>query len=155
MEQQPGLVLAQSAAHAATPARENDRVRRRGIVWIAPADLVPTGCMADPVTCTFLVSWQHSSDGLLDDAEVVGAERAIVWGRDRAQVVRIRLGDIDDTYFSAGVRRVPSLPPWPPQPPAGGWWSPGDPRADPPIPVAPARIVVGRPNIVAGSSDES
>ena len=75
-------------------------MRRRGIVWIAPTDSVPIGCMADPATSTFWASWQHHDDGLIDDADVVGAEAAITWGRERAQVIRIRLGNTDETYFS-------------------------------------------------------
>jgi hypothetical protein len=51
-------------------------MRRRGIVWIAPTDSVPIGCMADPATSTFWVSWQDQDDGLLGDADVVGAEAA-------------------------------------------------------------------------------
>ena len=47
--------------------------------------------MADPATSTFWASWQHHDDGLLGDADVVGAEAAITWGRERAQVIRIRL----------------------------------------------------------------
>ena len=126
---------------------------RRGIVWIAPTDSVPRGCMADPATSTFWVSWQHREDGLLGDEDVVGADAAIAWGRERAQVVRIRLGHTRDTYFSAGVRRVRSLPQWPPQQaPPDGWWSPGDPRDDPPW---PGPLGGSYPQINEASSDES
>jgi hypothetical protein len=58
-------------------------MRRRGIVWIAPTDPVPTGCMADPATSTLWVSWQHDEEGLLDDADVIGAEAAIAGGNAR------------------------------------------------------------------------
>jgi hypothetical protein len=52
-------------------------MRRRGIVWIAPTDPVPDGCMVDPATSTFWVSSQHDKDGLLAYEDVQGAEAAV------------------------------------------------------------------------------
>jgi hypothetical protein len=107
---------------------------RRGTVWIAPAtnhDL-PPGRMVDPQTAAFWVSWQFWDDDAQDgeaieDADVVGADAAIAWGRLRAEQVLIRLGHTHESYFTAGD--VPAgldtrpLPPWPPAgPPTEGWW---------------------------------
>ena len=54
--------------------------------------------MVDPETSRFWVSWQiHDAEkgegGVLEDAEIVGADAAIAWGRERADEVFIRLGD--------------------------------------------------------------
>jgi hypothetical protein len=79
--------------------------------------------MVNPVTSSFWVSWQD--DDLLADDDVIGAEAAISWGRERADRVLIRLGHSEGTYFSAGRERVEDLPEWPPSgPPAGGWFTP-------------------------------
>jgi hypothetical protein len=106
---------------------------RRGTVYIAPsAGFAGDGRMVDPATASFWVSWQDEDarEGLEDD-EIVGAEAAIVWGRERADVVVIRLGHRGDTYFSAGaVHPRPegnetALPIWPPDgPPPEGWYTP-------------------------------
>lgn len=100
---------------------------RRGIVWIAPRDpRVPAGRMVDPVRTVFWASWQDG--GPLENVHVIGAEQAIAWGRDRAQHVLIRLGQTDETYFSAGDAPEVDLPRWPPsQPPAAGWWLTAEP----------------------------
>ena len=99
-------------------------VRRRGVIWIAPEGPVPAGSLVDPVDAPFWVSWQHETEGLLGDVTIAGADAAIKWGRARSDVVRIRLGSTEDTYFSAGEEHVDDLPLWPPTaPPADGWWS--------------------------------
>jgi hypothetical protein len=85
--------------------------------------------MIDPVTGMFWASWQDES-AALEDIELVGAEAAIAWGRERSQIVYIRLGHRGDTYFFAGSGVQPKsddepLPVWPPaEPPPGGWWEP-------------------------------
>ena len=124
-------------------------MNKRGVVWIAPLDPVPSGLMADPVKSVFWVSWQHDEEGLLGDAEILGAEEAIAWGRQRAERIRIRLGHTDDTYFSAGEKSAAGLPRWPPnQRPPGGWWLPGDPRTPPPPEAEPGQIGVLHPTVV-------
>ena len=107
-------------------------VQRRGTVYIAPVEPVPAdGSMIDPETARFWASWQdEDADGPLDDADLVGAEAAITWGRERSPVVLIRLGNRGDTYLSAGEEHViddedDPIPLWPPKrPPHGGWWDP-------------------------------
>jgi len=86
--------------------------------------------MVDPATATFWASWQTDEEAI-EDVDIVGAENAIAWGRDRADVVVIRLGHRGDTYFQAGAVHEqddsddPPPPPWPPAaPPPGGWWTP-------------------------------
>ena len=110
-------------------------VERRGEIWIAPEGPVPLGSLVDPDRTRFWVSWQHETEGLLGDVDIVGAEAAIEWGRERSEVIRIRLGSYANTYFSAGDERVDDLPLWPPEepspgewwsPPPGGWWPPQD-----------------------------
>ena len=79
--------------------------------------------MVDPATAVFWVSWQD--DAPLADDNVVGAEAAISWGRERADRVLIRLGHSEDTYFSAGLDTANDLPRWPhSDPPAEGWFTP-------------------------------
>jgi hypothetical protein len=101
---------------------------KRGTVYIAPSGSdVPSGRMVDPDTSSFWVSWQE--EGLADVIEwrddIVGAEAAIAWGRERAAVVVIRLGHTGDTYFSAGDIADPSVPSWPPRtPPPEGSFTP-------------------------------
>jgi hypothetical protein len=111
---------------------------RRGEVFIAPVDSVPAdGSMVDPANSKFWVSWQDEGEaGPLEDAEVVGAEAAISWGRKRSPIVWIRLGNRGDTYFSAGDEHPADddpeefVPHWPPDgSPSGGWWN------VPPIPT--------------------
>lgn len=101
---------------------------KRGTVYIAPSAFdVPTGRMVDPETSLFWVSWQdETADDVVESRDdIVGAEAAIAWGRERADVVVIRLGHRGDTYFSAGDIPDPSMPPWPPRtPPAEGWFTP-------------------------------
>lgn len=103
----------------------------RGVVFIAPTDPVPAdGSMIDPSTGRFGASWQDQDEPAeLEGVEVVGAEAAIRWGRERANKVLIRLGNGGDTYFSAGSVHAEDeggpLPLWPPRgAPASGWWEP-------------------------------
>jgi len=86
--------------------------------------------MVDPATALFWASWQDENESAtLEDVELVGAEAAVAWGRERSEIVSIRLGNRGDTYFSAGVRQPEGDdepdPVWPPAgPPADGWWEP-------------------------------
>ena len=69
------------------------RLTRQGTVSIAPSAWdVPDGRMVDPEASRFWVSWQihdpmNEEGGVLEDAEIVGADAAIAWGRERADVV--------------------------------------------------------------------
>jgi hypothetical protein len=102
-----------------------------GVVYIAPVSMLPDGRMVDPARATFWASWQ-TGDRALEDVEIVGAEEAIAWGNERADVVYIRLGHTDGTYFSAGAAEEndldePPPPRWPPAgPPPEGWWDAKD-----------------------------
>ncbi|MFL5964502.1 MAG: hypothetical protein ACJ757_16605 [Gaiellaceae bacterium] len=114
----------------------------RGEVYIAPVAFVPAdGSMVDPATGLFRASWQDESESAaLEDVEIVGADAAIAWGRERSEVVMIRLGSRGDTYFSAGVAQPEGddepESDWPPSgPPPGGWWEP---------PSSPTLAEVGR-----------
>jgi hypothetical protein len=79
--------------------------------------------MVDPATAVFWVSWQD--DALLENADVVGADAAIAWGRERADRILIRLGHSDGTCFSAGSDETQDLPKWPPSStPPEGWFTP-------------------------------
>jgi hypothetical protein len=117
------------------------RHEKRGRVWIAPAtfDPIPKGMWVDPVTTTFAASWQYVRDEAPEDAgvellgqeEIVGADAAIAWGRERAQIVLIRLSHSAGSYFSAGEVThsgsldAGSIPAWPPTgPPPQGWFTP-------------------------------
>src|SRR5581483_12010400 len=105
---------------------------KRGTVWIAPDGWVPPGRMLDPRATEFWVSWQDGQ--LLEDDIIFGAEAAIRWGRDRSDMVLIRLGHSHGSYFSAGTKHPEAQPeeaqpwpppPWPPDaPPPEGWWYP-------------------------------
>jgi hypothetical protein len=115
---------------------------RKGIVWIAPepgdepGDECPPDRMVDPDSSLFWVSWQvwNEEEDRQDHYEndgVVGADDAIRWGRDRADVVLIRLDG--NTYFSAGDDVLTEdpweghpLPSWPPPEPPEGWWKMSD-----------------------------
>lgn len=105
--------------------------RKRGVVYVCPSASFPAdGRMVDPETATFWASWQTGEEAL-EDVDIVGAENAIGWGRERADVVYIRLGHRGDTYFSAGDSEEegdfddPPPPRWPPAgPPSGGWFEP-------------------------------
>jgi hypothetical protein len=91
----------------------------------------------DPVTTVFWVNWEYLADDsddrgvtLLATEEIVGAEAAIAWGRERSLVVRIRLSHGRDGCFSAGEifraygEDVPTAS-WPPSvAPPKGWWNP-------------------------------
>jgi hypothetical protein len=102
-------------------------MKRRGIVWISPAEgAVPSGRMVDPDSSLFVASWQDT--GPLEHTEITGAEAAIAWARKRSERVVIRLGhDGPDTYFSAGDREDDEFPRWPPpRRAASDWWSPSD-----------------------------
>jgi hypothetical protein len=100
------------------------------IVHIAPSAWeIPNGRMVDPESSRFWVSLQEHDDekeegGVLEDAEIVGAEAAIAWGRKRAELVFIRLGHGVGTYFSAGsIAGEDPIPRWPPSgPPPEGWF---------------------------------
>ena len=107
-----------------------------GTVWICPADAdVPHGRLADPASSVFWASWQPNDEaarraGLVENVEIVGADAAIAWGRERSDVVRIRLGHHSGTYFSAGAdqadafveggKTAPRRPPA--HEPDDGWW---------------------------------
>lgn len=109
---------------------------------IAPEALsIPPGRMIDPDTGLFGASWYIDDDGpAVEHTRLVGAEAAIAWGRERADVVLIRLGAHEPGgYLSAGA--IPGrldenedapLPDWLPAPdrPAEGWYSPPEPDAD-------------------------
>jgi hypothetical protein len=104
----------------------------RGEVFIAPVAPVPSdGSLIDPATGLFWASWQDEGESAaLEDVELVGADVAIAWGRERSESVWIRLGNRGDTYFFAGSGMQPEsddepIPDWPPAgPPPGGWWEP-------------------------------
>jgi hypothetical protein len=98
-------------------------IERRGVVWIGPAGPVPDGRLVDSSTTLFWVSWQHDDEGVLADLDVVGADAAIAWARERADSVYVRLGSSEQTYFSAGGHRSAEMLPWPPETPAQGWWT--------------------------------
>jgi hypothetical protein len=97
--------------------------KKRGVVFIAPTRVdIPAGRMVDPTTSWFWVSWQD--DEPIENEDVLGAEAAIAWGRERADRVAIRLGHTADTYFSAGIRPTGD-PQWPPlRVPPEGWFTP-------------------------------
>jgi hypothetical protein len=106
-------------------------VIKRGVVWIAPQSYVPPGRLVDPEAAELWVSWQD--DDPLQDEVVHGASAAVAWGRERSDVVMIRLGHHEGSYLSAGDRHPADeegVPHWPPvEPPPEGWWMP------PPIPT--------------------
>jgi hypothetical protein len=103
-------------------------VIRRGEVWISLEGWVPPGRMIDPDTADFGASWQD--DGSLEDEVLHGAAAAVEWGRERSDVVMIRLVHHEGSYFSAGERHLADVPHWPPPgAPPEGWWTP------PPIPT--------------------
>lgn len=66
----------------------------------------------------FSVHWeQQDGSGFVDGPEGVSLEEALAWGRQRSDVVLLRLGD-SDTYYSAGARRLGApgdedIAPWP------------------------------------------
>ena len=109
-------------------------MEKKGTVYIAPSAFeIPPGRMVDPEESRFWMSWQdwdkiREAGELIESTDVDGADAAIAWGRERADVVLIRLGHSDGTYFSAGDTPDASMPPWPPKmPPPEGWFTP---RAD-------------------------
>ena len=83
--------------------------------------------------------WQASTGGTTaidEEASFNTVEEAIAWGRDRADVVLVRLGSNVGAAYSAGVRAATwftdgsgwPFPPWPPAtwpdyqgPPEPGW----------------------------------
>lgn len=82
---------------------------KRGIVFIAEDD-DGIGLLSG----LFSAHWEPDGpDGLEDGPQAVSAEEAIAWGRTRADVVLIRVGE--EGYRSAGVRQPASgnLPEWP------------------------------------------
>jgi hypothetical protein len=110
---------------------------RSGIVWIAPEvgwgwDL-PTDRLFDPEHSLFWARWElwNEDSSRLDhdgDEIILGAEAAIQWGHERADVILIRLSG-GDSFYSAGraVRTKAfgmALQPWPPDRPAEGWFRP-------------------------------
>jgi hypothetical protein len=108
-------------------------IRKQGRVYICPSIEMPVqpadGQMVNPETALFSASWQ-TPEQVLEDVDIVGAEAAIAWGQERADVVLIRLGHRGDTYFSAGSIHKEYLadpdepmPIWPPSgPPPEGWF---------------------------------
>jgi hypothetical protein len=54
--------------------------------------------------------WQAACErGTAETFEEAGfdaAEEAIAWGRERAEIVIVRLGSTEDTFYSAGTRRA-------------------------------------------------
>jgi len=110
-------------------------VERRGTVGIAPqASFLPPGRMVDPSAFVFSVVWEDWDEStqegeLIDHGEMTGAEAAIAWGRERSDIVLIRLAHSEEYYFSAGRVQPPdrAYPPWPPsEAPPAGWWTPSD-----------------------------
>jgi hypothetical protein len=147
---------------------------RRGTVFIAPvASYLPSGRMVDPETSVFDVSWQERYETLADAGEIVGAEAAIAWGRERCDRVLIRLDHSGESQFSAGRVWLTAntdgsgepFPVWPPAaPPPEGWWTPADEaaafqeaveeaRRHPPL-VDPRRLPVSGPWTGHIDSDE-
>jgi hypothetical protein len=47
--------------------------------------------MIDPQTGTFWASWQDEGEGSIDNVNVAGADAAVDCGRERSDVVWIRL----------------------------------------------------------------
>jgi hypothetical protein len=94
--------------------------------------------MVDPETTLFNVSWENWDEireegELISAAMIRGADAAIAWGRERADVILIRLGHTRGTYYSAGsvepkpAERDATIPTWPPAgPPSVGWFRPYD-----------------------------
>jgi hypothetical protein len=85
-------------------------VERRGEVFIAPQAFLPPGVpvdarMVDPASALFWASWQNEDgdEGTIERVLILGADRAIDWGRERSDLVWIRLGHHADTLFSAGA----------------------------------------------------
>lgn len=110
---------------------------RGGLVWIAPEvgwDF-PTDRLFDPEHSLFWARWEVYEDDRMvhdEDEAIVGAEAAIQWGHERADLIYIRLSDSDHPFYSAGrvVRThdfdgVP-MQQWPPNPPPEGWWRPSE-----------------------------
>jgi len=64
----------------------------------------------------------HEHGDLHEEVEFDEIEEAIAWGRERAEIVLVRLGTTRDTCYSAGAIRAhesldgsgEALPPWPP-----------------------------------------
>jgi hypothetical protein len=114
---------------------------RRGVVYIAPtAHYLRPGRLVDPERSSFDVHWEDPDvpEMLANAGEILGAEEAIRWGRERCDRVLIRLAHTLESYYSAGD--VPltenmdgtgrGLPLWPPvHPPSEGWWTPEDENA--------------------------
>src|SRR5690242_20287006 len=113
--------------------------RKRGMVFIAPdAHYIPPGRLVDPEVTTFWVTWDDHDEphprGAIEETEIVGADAAIAWARERSDHIAIRLAHSDESYFSAGTVQVDGedldgapipYPSWPPSaPPADGWWTP-------------------------------
>ena len=113
-------------------------MERRGVVYIAPtAQYLPPGQLVDPVRSSFHVHWEDPDvpEMLANAGEIVGAEEAIRWGRERSDRVLIRLAHTLESYYSAGDAPLAEntdgtgrgFPVWPPtEPPSEGWWTPED-----------------------------
>ena len=102
----------------------------RGRVYISPLASVPYGRMIEPGVARFNATWQDDdAEGLVEGVEIDGADAAVAWGRERADMVYIRLGHSDGTFFSAGSVHPPEdWPHWPPSaPPSECWWIVPDP----------------------------
>jgi hypothetical protein len=54
--------------------------------------------------------WQAACDrgarDTFEEADFDSADEAIAWARERADIVVVRLGSTEDTFYSAGVRRA-------------------------------------------------
>ncbi len=87
---------------------------RDGIVYISELDDSPT-----PAFHCHWESGDASGPFLVEQGpRYARAEDAIAWGRERADVVLIRVGPLPQKYYSAGTRLPPceELPIWPPRP---------------------------------------
>jgi hypothetical protein len=112
------------------------------VAYIGPDDRVPAdGSMVSPDRSFHAHVESYKDDHYEEGGEFENAEAAIRWGRERANIVMIRLGGTHDTFFSAGEEHAENedgtpFPPWPPQEPPGGWWQPTDdpPHDDPDLP---------------------
>ena len=64
------------------------------------------------------IGHREAQDGSFLEASPIKAwddvEDAIAWGRSRAPIVVIRLGNTLDTLYSAGEEQAPDCRPWPP-----------------------------------------
>jgi hypothetical protein len=98
-------------------------MERRGKVSIQPDGSVPDGAVVDPDTAHFYAVWRDETERRIGEAPFRGVEPALDWGRERADVVWIALGNDLETLYSAGATHTESLQRWPPTGrPAAEWW---------------------------------